>query len=546
MTLRLSPVFISSWGRSDQRERATDGKPVKAKPREHEGTWRGRLVAAASVVAALFVPGPLAAQTVDPCRPPIAIEVVRTACRLGTAEARVRAEAGAQISWQLDGGAITAGQGTATVALGFGAAERAKLSVTVSARGCTATGSVEITLREPFVVEALTVVPTLLVVNEPALLAWSYRGSDPVRRQLLRIGDAEVRLDPDVRSFTFTPQAVGALTVTLDASTLAGGRRRAVRSGDPLPPASACSTATRTTSVTVAPPCTRPTATVSGGGTGCGSVAIHATFAGTPPFSGRWSDDVPFSTTQHLLTRAVEQNGTYAITAFRDAHCDGTSTGAAVAEVMPEARATALTASRPAVQFGGDGMPLHFTFEDAVACTVSTVLNNGFDTTRPACTGSGTGTVYYVPANEPGRETVTLTVAGACGPPDTRSVSFNVCSYLASVTAEGPTTVPAGSGVVLRAVVPVTVPGGAAPITAGGPYTYTFLRCPETGQCQPLAVQNGSSDTYAATVSGRYFVRTTDREGCDSFEQGSVTVTIVPPTTSTNSTAVDGASRPTN
>jgi hypothetical protein len=453
----------------------------------------------------------------------------------------VRAEAGAQISWQLDGGAITAGQGIATVALGFGAAERATLSATVSARGCTATGSVEITLREPFVVEALTVVPTLPVVNEPALLVWSYRGSDPARRQLLRIGEAEVRLDPDVRTFTFTPHAVGALTVTLDASTLAGGKRRAVRSGDPLPPASTCSTATRTTSATVAPPCTRPTATVSGGGTGCGSVAIHATFAGTPPFSGRWNDDVPFSTTQHLLTRAVEQDGTYAITAFRDAHCDGTSTGAAAAEITPEARATGLRASRPAVQFGGDGMPLHFTFEDAVACTVSTALNNGFDTTHPACTGSGTGTVYYVPANEPGRETVTLTVAGACGPPDTRSVSFNVCSYLASVTAEGPTTVPAGSAVVLRAVVPVTVPGGAAPITAGGPYTYQFLRCPETGQCQPLVVQSGPSDTYAATVSGRYFVRTTDREGCDSFEQGSVTVTIVPPT-STNSTADDGAS----
>lgn len=507
---------------------------------------RCRLVAAASVVAALFVPGALAAQTVDPCRPPIAVEVVRTACSFGTAEARVRAEAGAQIRWQLDGGTITAGQGTATVALGFGAAERATLSATVSARGCTATGSVEITLREPFAVEVLTVVPAVPVVNEPALLAWSYRGSDPARRQLLRIGDAEVRLDPDVRSFTFTPHAVGALTVTLDASTLAGGRRRAVRSGDPLPPASACATATRTTSVTVAPPCTRPTATVSGGGTGCGSVAVHATFAGTPPFSGRWNDDVPFSTTQHLLTRAVDQDGTYAITAFRDANCDGTSTGAAAAEVTPEARATALTASRPAVQFGGDGMPLHFTFEDAVACTVSAALNNLFDTTHPACTGSGTGTVDYVPANEPGRETVTLTVAGACGPPDTRSVSFNVCAYLSGVTAEGPTTVPAGSAVVLRAVVPVTTPGGAAPITAGGPYTYRFLRCPETGQCQPLVVQSGPSDTYAATVSGQYFVRTADRESCDSFEHGSVTVTIVPPTTSTNSTAADGASRPKN
>jgi hypothetical protein len=469
---------------------------------------------------------------------------MRTACKFGTAEARVRVEAGAQVSWQLDGGAITAGQGTPSVALGFGAAERAKLTVTVTARGCTATGSVEMTLREPFAVESLTVVPVIPVVNEPALLAWSYRGSDPARRQLLRIGDADVHLDPDVRTFTFTPQTVGALTVSLDASTLAGGRRRAVRVGDPVPPASTCSTATRTASVSVAPPCSRPTATVSGGGTGCGTVNISATFAGTPPFSGRWSDDAPFSTAQHLLTRSVEQSGTYAITAFRDANCEGTSTGAAAAEVTPEARATALTASRPAVQFGGDGMPLHFAFEGAVACTVTTALNNLFDTTHPACAGSGTGTVHYVPANEPGRETVTLTVTGACGPSDARSVSFNVCSYLSGVTADGPTTVPAGSAVVLRAMVPVTTPGGAAPITAGGPYTYRFLRCPETGQCQPVVVQSGPSDTYAATVSGQYFVRTVDREGCDSFEHGSVTVTIVPPTTITNHTADVWGSRP--
>ncbi len=242
---------------------------------------RARLLA----VAAMLLLGshqPAAADTIsDPCTPPVHINVARTACRFGTASARVTVPPGTQIGWTLTGGLLLSGGTSETVTMGFGGAEHAELVVTLSRGGCTATGSVGIDLRDPLDVVTLDLLPSVPFQNEPAVLTWSYRGSDSVRTQRLTLGGFAVPLDASARSYAFTPTVSGPLTVALDASSVAvAGRHRAVGVGDPAPPASGCSTAHRAITSTIAPPCTHPAAQVTGGGSACDAVTVTATFTG--------------------------------------------------------------------------------------------------------------------------------------------------------------------------------------------------------------------------------------------------------------------------
>jgi len=75
--------------------------------------------------------------------------------------------------------------------------------------------------------------------------------------------------------------------------------------------------------------CDHPTVVVSAGAVSCGSAVVNATFTGTPPFKGLWSDNVPFTTSLKSFTRTVKQAGTYSITSFEDLWCAGTASGAA-------------------------------------------------------------------------------------------------------------------------------------------------------------------------------------------------------------------------
>src|SRR5204862_4291930 len=124
---------------------------------------------------------------------------------------------------------------------------------------------------DPFDVDRLDVFPPVPSQDEPAVITWSYRGSDPARTQRLTVGGVDVHVDATARSYAFTPAVPGPLPIQLDASTIAViGRRRAVGFGDPVPPSSASARATRALTTGLAPRSAHPTASVRGGRNGCG------------------------------------------------------------------------------------------------------------------------------------------------------------------------------------------------------------------------------------------------------------------------------------
>jgi len=71
-----------------------------------------------------------------------------------------------------------------------------------------------------------------------------------------------------------------------------------------------------------------PTATLTVEEVKCDSITVKATFAGTPPFHGSWSDGgAPFQTSSSTLTHVFKRTGaSYSIRDFRDASCSGTVT----------------------------------------------------------------------------------------------------------------------------------------------------------------------------------------------------------------------------
>jgi hypothetical protein len=480
-------------------------------------------------VTAILVLGrarPAAADTIsDPCAPPIRINVVRTACRFGTATARVTVTAGTQTTWTLTGGALLSSETAPTVSLGFGGADHADLSVTLSGRGCTASDTVRIDLREPLDVATLDVFPSVPFQDEPAVIAWSYRGSDPARTQRLTVGGRAVLLDAATRSYAFTPTIAGPLAVTLDASSIViSGRRRAVGVGDPAPPASACSATHREITATIAPRCTHPTARVTGGGSACDAVTVIATFTGTPPFTGRWSDGLTFSTSATQLARSVRQSGIYTLAEFADAECAGETSGSAVVTIIGAPSSTLAMTPTAAVSVApGDTGTLTLGFANASSCTLASALGNSF----PAYACSGTGSLslaYPKDRDRAGDEKVSLHVTGPCGSADA-STQFFICDYIAFFHTTQPITFCAGGSVTFT-----IDPGGTS---AGSPYgTYKVYRCPAV----PPAVCNASdftlvlssaSNTYTATMQGTYIATMTDRLGCPSrFGAGGVVVRV--------------------
>ena len=93
----------------------------------------------------------------------------------------------------------------------------------------------------------------------------------------------------------------------------------------------ACTSALeRSIPIVAKPVCDSPRASVSLGPLSCGSGSVNATFTGTPPFQGAWSDGERFFSNETSLVRRVQIPGDYRITTFKDAVCDGTQTGLAV------------------------------------------------------------------------------------------------------------------------------------------------------------------------------------------------------------------------
>jgi len=92
--------------------------------------------------------------------------------------------------------------------------------------------------------------------------------------------------------------------------------------------------ADRSIAITPKPACGNPKATVSAGPASCGSATLSASFTGTPPFKGTWSDNVPFETNSTSLVRTITIPGNYSILRFQDAICEGTASGVAVVPAL--------------------------------------------------------------------------------------------------------------------------------------------------------------------------------------------------------------------
>jgi PKD-like domain len=86
----------------------------------------------------------------------------------------------------------------------------------------------------------------------------------------------------------------------------------------------------RSIAITAAPVCDNPKAFVTTGPLSCGSAIVNASFTGTPPFTGFWSDGLSFTTANTALTRTVTMPGNYSIKQFQDATCEGPPSGVAV------------------------------------------------------------------------------------------------------------------------------------------------------------------------------------------------------------------------
>jgi hypothetical protein len=114
----------------------------------------------------------------------------------------------------------------------------------------------------------------------------------------------------------------------------------------------------RSIAITPKPPCTNPKASVSAGPVGCGSAIVNASFTGTPPFHGFWSDGVPFTTSKMAMARTVTMTGNFSIVDFQDATCAGTSSGVAV---LPALGPTATVVAKPNSCVGVDNLTVLFT-----------------------------------------------------------------------------------------------------------------------------------------------------------------------------------------
>jgi hypothetical protein len=66
----------------------------------------------------------------------------------------------------------------------------------------------------------------------------------------------------------------------------------------------------------------------------CDTATVSATFTGTPPFAGTWSDGTEFRTPSKLTTHRFTKPGVYGITRFRDGSCFGTLGGTVEVEAL--------------------------------------------------------------------------------------------------------------------------------------------------------------------------------------------------------------------
>jgi len=336
----------------------------------------------------------------------------RTCPGLGrTARLTVPIPAGVTVTWSIENGTITAGQGTAEVKFYGNAPGRTNLTATfTNAQGCTSqyTFPYFVTLGvpeasvsvEPATIEAGgTAVVEITRLNE-FVTGWNLTSS---------LGDILFPIG-QVDEFTFayeyrSTHGGGVATISLDMLNECGNTN----------------TATATLTINVGDP-VQGTATVHQAGTDCTNFYVYADLTGTAPFIGTWSNGQTFYSDYPWIYLYPEGPGTYTITEFNDANGPGTVSGSATFDYV----------SLPAPEFvlnSQQACP-----NATITATLTTPLPEGalanWDIQGGTIlSGQGTDSVVIQAGESFLNASVQLTGAGACSA-NSPWQSVNVSSYV--------------------------------------------------------------------------------------------------------------------
>jgi hypothetical protein len=193
----------------------------------------------------------------------------------------------------------------------------ARASAQIDFRGC---GTRTITVNAPDSVEAGETFIATVALRGGESAKWtvtqgsivSGANSDTVTVKAAETGDISLKLSvtsaPDCVTSVFTRIAIG--------------------------PRAVCSTAA-------------PAASLSVEKQSCNGATVKATFQGTPPFSGMWTDGTTFQTSSATLTHDFTTPGTYSLRNFRDGLCAGSVTAPVRVAVFPPTVSLASNGSCP-------------------------------------------------------------------------------------------------------------------------------------------------------------------------------------------------------
>ena len=147
-------------------------------------------------------------------------------------------------------------------------------------------------------------------------------------------------------------------TATGDSVMVTAGSAGTVEISVRVSRGSCADQADRSIAIIAKPVCSDPKVVVTAGPVSCGTAIVNATFTGTPPFHGMWSDNVPFTAEGMSIARTVTMPGNYSIVTFEDAACAGTASGVAV---LPSLHPTATISGKANGCAGVDSVTMRFT-----------------------------------------------------------------------------------------------------------------------------------------------------------------------------------------
>jgi uncharacterized protein (DUF2141 family) len=172
-----------------------------------------------------------------------------------------------------------------------------------------------------------------------------------------------------------------------------------------------------------------PTATLSGGGAICSgaSTTLSVDFTGTGPWevTTQRNGAEPVTVTNisvNPYTFDVSAAGTYTISAFNDAVCDGTFSGSAVVTVNPLPTASVST-DNGTICAEEDAV---FNLTGTSGATVTYTLDGGTTTATKVLSVVGTATVTVTAATDDQTLTLVSVTNGACSQPLSASSTITV------------------------------------------------------------------------------------------------------------------------